>query len=140
MLNQLPNAACVPPPNPNGFVILQFEDDRSSRDAPNDPGVIKLGVSNQNFYFIGVDELESRDVQSVEVCLGSTSGCSMECYPLGEEYYARSAGAQLTSLDSYYPLIAGLSTKLICHAPAADEDSARLTKTNKSRHQFTYRV
>ena len=111
--SMLPDAACLPKDDfSKGWMILQFEDDRSKADAPSDPATIAKGVTNENYYFIGVDELKSREVISAQVCLGSTSGCTKSCYPLEDKYYARTAGGALNALDSLYTQIQGLNTKL----------------------------
>lgn len=73
-------------PHEDGWdYILDYGDDRSKDDIPDDGASIAAGFSNENAYYIGNEELAKLDLAEVQLCaLASGSNCNANCFSLSD--------------------------------------------------------
>lgn len=73
-------------PHEDGWdYILDYGDDRTKDDIPDDGATIAAGFSNENAYYIGNEELAKLDLAEVQLCaLVSGSNCNSNCFSLSD--------------------------------------------------------
>lgn len=66
--------------------VLDYGDDRSKDDIPDNAADIGAGFSNQNAYYIGNEELEKLELEEVQICaLVSGKDCNANCFTLTDD-------------------------------------------------------
>lgn len=81
--------------------ILDYGDDRSKNDIPDDESTIAEGFSNENAYYIGNEKLEKLELQEVEVCaLVSSKSCNRNCFTLTNGKGAANDWVQANNIPS----------------------------------------
>jgi len=77
--------------DPAWIYVLDYSDDRSKDDIPNDFNLLVGGFANENAYYMGNEKLDKLNIKEAEMCIlssitkTSTGQCQSSCMQFGED-------------------------------------------------------